>query len=299
MTTGSVKDAPRSGRPSKSEAENDVELLREMFDKSPHKSTRQAARESGLSRHTVRTILKKELRYRPWKQHYCQKISAEDCDRRMEFAELTLGWQVDWPELFDNVLWSDEAIFHVGRFVNRHNCHYWASEDPMIIAEKSQSRPKIVVWCGMTSTRVIGSFCIRDTMNAERYLDMLRNQVWPTISTWKNFDRMFFMHDGAPPHFGRTVRFWLDEQIPGRWIGRRGSYDWPARSPDLTPCDFFLWGWAKEEVYRTKPSNLDELQERIEHVLTNVLQEFLRKSIKDIPKRLQRLVENNGGYIEF
>ena len=32
MTTGSVKDAPRSGRPSKSEAENDVELLREMFD---------------------------------------------------------------------------------------------------------------------------------------------------------------------------------------------------------------------------------------------------------------------------
>ena len=67
MTTGSVKDAPRSGRPSKSEAENDVELLREMFDKSPHKSTRQAARESGLSRHTIRTILKKELRYRPWK----------------------------------------------------------------------------------------------------------------------------------------------------------------------------------------------------------------------------------------
>ena len=136
-------------------------------------------------------------------------------------------------------------------------------------------------------------------MNAERYLCMLRNQVWPAISTWENFDRMFFMQDGAPPHFARTVRSWLDEQLPGRWIGRRGSYDWPARSPDLTPCDFFLWGWAKEEVYRIKPSNLDELQQQIEHVLTNVPQEFLRKSIEDIPKRLQRLVEDNGGYIEF
>ena len=56
----------------------------------------------------------------------------------MEFAELMLGWQVDWPELFDNVLWSDEAIFHVGRFVNRHNCHYWASDDPTIIAEEPE-----------------------------------------------------------------------------------------------------------------------------------------------------------------
>ena len=107
------------------------------------------------------------------------------------------------------------------------------------------------------------------------------------------------MHDGAPPHFARTVRSWLDEQISGRWIGRRGSYDWPARSPDLTQRDFFLWGWSKEELYRTKPSNLDKLQERIENVLTNVPQEFLRKSIEDISKRLQRLVENNGGYIEF
>lgn len=58
MTTGSVKDAPRSGRRSKSKDENDVQLLCEMFDKSPNKSTREAARESGLSRHTVRTILK-------------------------------------------------------------------------------------------------------------------------------------------------------------------------------------------------------------------------------------------------
>ena len=128
----------------------------------------------------------------------------------------------------------------------------------MIVAEKTQSKPKITVWCGMTSSRIIGPFFIHDTMNAERYLCMLRNQVWPAISTWENFDRMFFMQDGAPPHFARTVRSWLDEQLPGRWIGRRGSYDWPARSPDLTPCDFFLWGWAKEEVYRIKPSNLDE-----------------------------------------
>ncbi|KOC60757.1 hypothetical protein WH47_06903 [Habropoda laboriosa] len=33
----------------------------------------------------------------------------------------------------------------------------------------------------------------------------------------------------------RTV---LDRMIKERWIGRRGTVRWPARSPDLTPLDF-------------------------------------------------------------
>ena len=57
MSTGSVTDARRSGLPSTSRSEENVVLVREMFTRSPHKSTRQAARESGLSRHTIRTVL--------------------------------------------------------------------------------------------------------------------------------------------------------------------------------------------------------------------------------------------------
>ena len=53
LTTGSVTDARRSGRPSTSRSEENVALVRDMFTRSPRKSTRQAARESGLSRHTV------------------------------------------------------------------------------------------------------------------------------------------------------------------------------------------------------------------------------------------------------
>jgi hypothetical protein len=107
------------------------------------------------------------------------------------------------------------------------------------------------------------------------------------------------MQDGAPPHFALDVRDWLDRHFPGRWLGRRGPHERPARSPDLTPCDFFLWGWPKEEVYRTKPTTLNELEDRIRHVLTNVPQEFLQKSVETIPRRLQTLVQNVGAYVEF
>ena len=46
---------------------------------------------------------------------------------------------------------------------------------------------------------------------------------------------------------------WLDKKVPEKWIGRRGLIDWPARSPDLTPTGFFLWGHVKEMVYKNKP----------------------------------------------
>jgi hypothetical protein len=38
------------------------------------------------------------------------------------------------------------------------------------------------------------------------------------------------------------VRRCLDRLFPGQWIGRRGSVEWPPRSPDLTPLDVLLVG---------------------------------------------------------
>lgn len=35
------------------------------------------------------------------------------------------------------------------------------------------------------------------------------------------------------------------------------------KSPDLTPIDFFLWDFFKDEVYATKPQTIEELKEAI------------------------------------
>ena len=72
-----------------------MEFVRDMFIRNPRKSTRQAARESGLWRHMVRTVLKKDLNFRPRKPHYVQELTPEGCDRRMEYGELMLGWHDD------------------------------------------------------------------------------------------------------------------------------------------------------------------------------------------------------------
>ena len=97
--------------------------------------------------------------------------------------------------------------------------------------------------------------------------------------------------------FAIVIRDWLNAQIPGKWMGRRGSHEWPAKIPDLTPCDFFLWGWLKEQVYSTKPRNLEELEGRICEVMTSIPQEFLVKSVSAVHGGLEKLVANDGAPI--
>ena len=82
----------------------------------------------------------------------------------------------------------------------------------------------------MTFNRIVGIFILHDIMNAERYLTMLRDNVWPIISAWDNIEDLIFMQDGAPPHFAIVVREWLNAQFPKKWMGCRGLHEWTTRS---------------------------------------------------------------------
>jgi hypothetical protein len=69
-------------------------------------------------------------------------------------------------------------------------------------------------------------------------------------------DNFILQQDGAPPHFHLEVRRHLNTTLPQRWIGRTSRCNgdsalipWPPRSPNLTPCDFFIWGCDKDKVY--------------------------------------------------
>jgi hypothetical protein len=73
----------------------------------------------------------------------------------------------------------------------------------------------------------------------------------------------YLRQDGAPPHYHQHGRAYLDDTLPGRWIGRRGVIEYPPRPPDLRPLDLYLWGTLKDEVYPQKPATLNALRETI------------------------------------
>jgi hypothetical protein len=81
-----------------------------------------------------------------------------------------------------------------------------------------------------------------------------------------------FQHDGAPPHIHNEVTTFLNRQLPERWIGWGGSTSWPPWSPDLTPIDFFLWGFVKDEVnVPPMPITLKNLKDRTRTAITKFI----------------------------
>ena len=62
---------------------------------------------------------------------------------------------------------------------------------------------------------------------------------------------------------------------------------WPPRSPDLTVCDFFLWGYVKNRVYvPPPPTTVDQLQERITAAVKSVTPDMLQRVWAELDYRI-------------
>ena len=104
----------------------------------------------------------------------------------------------------------------------------------------------------------------------------------------------FFQQDGAPLHYHHDAQSYLNKIFPNKWIGRRGFVEYPPCSLYLTPLDFFLWGYLKDEVYATKPATIAELRDAIEQEYTQIPIEVFLAVINSITSRCQQCLDQNG-----
>jgi hypothetical protein len=105
---------------------------------------------------------------------------------------------------------------------------------------KVQGARKLMVWCGIWGNKIVGPVFFDTNFNAEMYLNMLQDTIMPSLLNEDGEFLGYFQQDGAQSHYGICVQRWLDQQFPSSWIGRSGSMEWPPRSPDLSPLDFYL-----------------------------------------------------------
>lgn len=271
------------------------------FQDNPKSSLRRAANTLNICHTSVHRILKK-YKYHPYKIKIVQQLNGNDFAARIAFAEEMLYKIEDSNDYLRHLMFSDEAHFHLHGGVNKHNCRYWASINPHWYSEKPLHSDRTTVWAAIWHGGVIGPFFFDDNVNGENYLALLQTDFWPAFSMLPHSNRIVFMQDGAPPHWSRMVRNWLNEMLPNKWMGRGTEEDsnikWPARSPDLTPCDFFLWGFIKSRVYQTDPVNLNELKERIRQAFTEVTPEMLENTFNSFKTRLNIVIQNDGRQTE-
>jgi hypothetical protein len=127
--------------------------------------------------------------------------------------------------------------------------------------------------------------------NAERYQNLLTQ----LISLLEENERGYwFQQDGATAHAANTTA--LQQEFSGEHTVGRGL--WPPQSPDLTPPDFFMWGFLKDRIYSNNPWSLEKLKHNIEQTVANIGQETLRIVARNTLKRVDACLWERGGYFQ-
>ncbi|GFX09905.1 putative LOC100569746 [Trichonephila clavipes] len=100
------------------------------------------------------------------------------------------------------------------------------------------------------------------------------------LSINRLWHELWFQQDGATCHTARATIDLLKDTFGDRLISRFGPVNWPPRSCDLTPLDYFLWGYVKSLVYADKPQTLDHLEDNIPRVIADIRLEIKEKVIE-------------------
>lgn len=283
------------GRGSKSARHEDLEeKVLDFFEKHPTASGRAAARHFSISHSTLMRIIN-AAGLRPHNERV-QEVNNADAIPRRHFCEWLLA------NRNANILWTDEALFTREGLYNCHNEHWWSFRAHVYKGKLHKVGFSVNVWAGIIGDRLVGPCFIEGHLTGVNYLSMLQGVIAELIddvplALLRNF---FYQQDDASPHFARDVRQFLTNEYGEQWIGRKGPVPWPPRSPDLNPCNFFLWNELRRRVYENEVQSQDELKANIISAFDDLKSDhaMLKKMQKDIYKRAKLCLKSNGQRFE-
>lgn len=271
----------------------------------PETSTRLLATELGVSRMTVWRIIH-DAGYYPYHFQRVQALYPGDRIQRLNFCR----WFLNQPRIGNEnfaslILFTDESEFTRNGINNFHNRHLYDIENPHgTIEARHQQRFSLNVWGGIVGNFLLGPVFLPPRLNGAAYHRFLAYELPPLLEDIPiaTRQRMWFMHDGAPAHFSLIARNWLNQpnHYENRWIGRGGPIAWPARSPDLNPCDFYLWGHCSALVYTRPVNDVDDLRQRIIDAFDTIRNSpgILRRVNGSFYRRVEACIQADGGHFE-
>ncbi|PNF26251.1 hypothetical protein B7P43_G02649 [Cryptotermes secundus] len=245
---------------------------RETYTRSPKKSTTHASVELQVPQKTVRNILRIRLRMFPYRLQLLQNLTENDKILRHSFCMFIQQRN----EASNDFFFGDESTFHISGTVNKHNVRIWGTEKPRAVVERVRDSPKVNVCCA-ASRKTVCPCKLQGVLFKPWYTQ--KNGAVSKVN--KNFISQLTQSQRTQKRQLSQVSHAL---ITNLQCVHPGSHDthpylpWPPRSPDLTPRDFFLWGFIKDSVYVPPLStSIHELRDRIMHALQAITADMLQR----------------------
>ena len=167
---------------------------------------------------------------------------------------------------------------------------------------------KVTVWYAIACNDIIRPYWFEDengrpvTVNTEWCAEMMPKKFIPALRQKRGvgMNTVIYQQDGATPHTSNVSLEYLRRYFPGdRLISRRTDNPWPAHSPDLSPPDFFVWGYLKERVHHNNLQIIDVLKENIHREIRRIPREMLDRVINNFNVCVANVIQRRGAWIEY
>jgi len=232
-----VQDDPRSEQPKMQRTDENVDRIRTLLRSDRRLGVRVIAEELNMNRETVRQIIKEDVGMRKISAKMVPRILTHGQKQRRLHISSDLLRNAD---MFYRVITGDETrCFQYDPETKRQSLQWKTQNSPRPKkARVSRSQVKTMLMCFFDHKGTVHYEFIAQgqTVNQQCYLEVLtrlresarrkRPGLWP--------DKWILHHDNAPAHDALRVR----EFLPKNSITK---IDHPPYSPDLTPCDFWLF----------------------------------------------------------
>lgn len=289
-TFGAVTDRKRPGTAKKLSAQ-EIENIRTRIVHSPKKSLRRLSAETGVSLGTCHNVVRKTLKFFPYRVTVMHELLPADYQKRIQYCNWFQQHMTD--NMLNCTYFSDEAWFHLSGYVNSQNNRMWSTENPHAYTESPLHPIKIGVWVAISPLRIIGPIFFDNTINSERYCLIINNFV--NNLTAEERGQCWLQQDNATSHTSRISMAHIRQTFDNRVISKDL---WPPRSPDLTPLDYFLFGYCKQKVYERNPHTLDELKQYITDAINGIQIHTLQDIFINMRRRVALCLTQNGNHFQ-
>ncbi len=297
-----VKDAARRGRPRTRCTAGNFRLIQNLIQENGHLSLTDLSDRTGISRSTIRTILKKDLNMtRRAAKFVPHELSSAQMETRKTICQRNIDLvckQPDPEEFIQGIITGDEMWLCTSTLDTKVANSAWT--------KKSDPRPKtlrpdcfgrktmLTLFCDAKGVILIDFLQPGAAITAEEYCrtmlklkDAIRRKR-PQL--WKG-RRFLIHHDNTSPHTADDTQLLME-----KW-GMK-ILDHPPYSPDLTPCDFSFFPKLKADLRGRRFTNVAELQKEARHLLFKMDKQVFIDTMHDIVTRWQKCVKAEGAYFE-